>query len=146
LATAILDRTRAALPRPVHVGGYGYLENLAARQGAADSAGFIHAPSPQQAALAAVMRSGLLSHVGTGSADLLNLDISSDRVRRALWYLDGVRQGQQLAALLGYHFEDGLHQAALDAYTQAFRDAYPLTPSSPTLDPASQPQRPHPST
>jgi PKD repeat protein len=127
LANAILGRMRAARSQGLHLGGYGYVENLTARPGPADTAGYIHAPSPQQAALAAVLCSGHLSHAGTGSADLLNLDISSDRVQSALRYLDGVRQGQQLAALLGYQFEDGLHAAGLDAYTQAFRDAYPYT-------------------
>jgi hypothetical protein len=150
LANAILDRNRKVQPLGLYVGGYGYVENLApaptqptttvqsipgevVRQAQTDNAGYILAPSLQQAALGAVMRSGYLSHAKTGNADLLNLDISSDRVRRALWYLDGVRQGQRLGALLGYHFEESLHDASLDKFTQPFRDAYPL--SVPVTDP-----------
>ena len=133
LANAMLDRTRERSARGVLIGGYGYVEDLKPAAGARDSAGYIQAPSPQQAALAAVLRSGYLSHANSGSGDLVNLDISSDRVRRAVWYLDGVRQGQRLGALLGFHFEEGLHDRGLDAFVPAFRDAFPLTP--PVTDP-----------
>jgi hypothetical protein len=151
LANAILDRNRDVHKRGLYVGGYGYVENLApaaappsttadvipgalVRQAQTDNAGYVQAPSLQQAALAAVLRSGYLSHAKTGNADLLNLDISSDRVRRALWYLDGVRMGQKLGALLGYHFEESLHDASLDKFIQPFRDTYPL--AVPVTDPS----------
>ncbi len=150
LANAILDRNRMVQNLGLYVGGYGYVENLApaptqpsttvesvpgavVRQAQTDNAGYILAPSLQQAALGAVMRSGYMSHAKTGNADLLNLDISSDRVRRALWYLDGVRHGQKLGALLGYHFEESLHDAGLDKFVQPFRDTYPL--AVPVTDP-----------
>jgi len=155
LANASLDRARANLQRGVYIGGYGYVENLKpaptqatasvpwmpnakVQQAKTDNAGYIHAPSPQQAALAAVLKSGDMSHAKTGSPDLLNLDISSDRVRRALWYLDGVRQGQRLGALLGYHFEERMHAQGADLFIQPFRDTYPL--QVPVTDPnASRP-------
>ena len=107
------------------------------RQAPADNGGFIHAPSMAQAATAAVLRSGYLSHQGGAEDGLLALDLSSDRVRNALYLLDGVRQGQPLGALLGYQLESGMHDAALDPYIQPLRDLYPvatgkLTPVSPT--------------
>src|SRR5262249_44017570 len=49
------------------------------------------------------------------------VDLSSDRVHRAKWLLDGVRQGQPLAALLGYRFERALHEQGLDRYIHRFR-------------------------
>lgn len=106
-------------------------------QAPADNGGFIHAPSLGQAATAAVLRSGYLSHAGGAEDGLLALDLSSDRVRMALYLLDGVRQGQPLGALLGYQLESGMHAAALDPYIQPLRDAFPiaagkLTPTSPT--------------
>ena len=106
------------------------------RQPLIDNGGFIHAPSYEQAAAAAVLRSGYMTHRGTASGPLLSLDLSSARVQRALWFLEGVRRGQSLAALLGYRFEEGLHAAGLDRYIQPFRDAYPvagdaLTPTRP---------------
>ncbi len=102
----------------------------------ADNGGFIHAPSLAQAAAAAVLRSGYLSHQGGPEDGLLALDLSSDRVRLARYLLDGVVQGQPLGALLGYQLEQAMHDAALDAYIQPLRDKFPiaagkLTPADP---------------
>lgn len=100
-----------------------------------DNGGFIFAPSFEQARTAAILRNGYMTHKGTADEGLLSLDISSNRVRKALSLLDGVRQGQNLSALLGYIFESGLHDLNLDKYAQPFRDLFPvaanqLTPSS----------------
>ena len=102
----------------------------------ADNGGFIHAPSLAQAATAAVLRSGYLSHQGGPQDGLLALDLSSDRVRLARYLLAGVVQGQPLGALLGYQLEQAMHDAALDAYIQPLRDKFPiatdkLTPADP---------------
>ena len=119
-AVATLDRTRlsklrarAPLASPV-------------LQPQNDNGGFILAPSMTQAAAAAVLRSGYLSHRSTPDEASLQIDLSSDRVRNALWLLDGARQGQTLAALTGYAFEQALHDANLDVYIQSFRDLCPL--------------------
>jgi hypothetical protein len=106
------------------------------QQAAAGNGGFIHAPSLSQAAAGAVLRSGYLSHQGGDEDELLAIDLSSDRVRSALYLLEGVQQGQQLGALLGYQLETSMHSAGLDQYIQPLRDAYPLvvgklTPTSP---------------
>ncbi len=46
-------------------------------------------------------------------------------MRLALRYLDGVRQGQSLGALLGYRFEEGLlADSNLAVYIQVSRDRY----------------------
>jgi hypothetical protein len=95
-------------------------------QAPAGNGGFIHAPSMTQAATAAVLRSGYLSHQGGPEDGLLAVDLSSDRVRAALSLLAGVRRGQPLGALLGYQLETALHDAGLDPYIQPLRDAYPL--------------------
>jgi hypothetical protein len=105
-------------------------------QAPAGNGGFIHAPSMSQAAAGAVLRSGYLSHQGGDEDGLLAIDLSSDRVRSALYLLEGVQQGQQLGALLGYQLETSMHSAGLDQYIQPLRDAYPLvvgklTPTSP---------------
>lgn len=92
--------------------------------------GFIHAPSLAHATTAAVLRSGYLSHVGDKKSDLLAIDLSSDRVRLAMRLLYGVRQGQPLAALLGYRFERGLHEnhpgVELDEFIMPFRVRWPF--------------------
>ena len=88
--------------------------------------GFIHAPSMTQAATAAVLRSGYLSHQGGTEDGLLAIDLSSDRVRAALALLAGVQRGQPLGALLGYQLETAMHDAGRDVYIQPLRDAFPL--------------------
>ncbi len=104
-----------------------------------DNGGFIHAPSMTQAAVGAVLRSGYLSHRGTPGEQTLAIDLSSERVRDALWLLAGVRQGQSLGALTGYQFEQGLHDQQLDVYIQPFRDAYPLISTDLTPQSAAGP-------
>src|SRR5208282_4240484 len=54
------------------------------------------------------------------------IDLSSERVSRALELIRGVQEGQSLNALLGYMFEDALSNLGLEKYLQPFRDAYPV--------------------
>jgi hypothetical protein len=103
----------------------------------ADNGGYILAPSSVQAAVAAVLRNGYMTHQDTAEEGLLSIDLSSERVQKALWLIDGVQAGQSLNALLGYLFEDALHDQNLDKYVQPFRDAYPLVGSK--LTPSSAP-------
>ncbi len=148
-------------PTGLHLGAYGWLEEVRPappRQVvppgevpdgfddpdhpltfAPDNGGFIHMPSLNHAAAAAILRSAYLTHADTAEAERMSIDLSSARVRRALFHLDGVRRGQELGALLGYQFERGLHDRNasldLDQYITLLRDRYPLvagrlTPSS----------------
>ncbi len=161
VANAILHRTRDFKIAGVHLGGFGWVEevrpaakqppvqgtelervraldDLRARkvktnvvlptplQPVQDNGGFIYAPSQAQASVAAVLRNGYMKHKGTSEEGLLSVDLSSERVRKALLLLDGVRQGQSLNALLGYIFESGLRDFQLDAYAQPFRDRFPV--------------------
>ena len=139
--------------RGIYLGAYGWLEDVspaAARRPvlgrelpaaladggpvsrALDNAGYVHAPSLTHAAAAAILREAHLTH---GSEAAMRIDLSSARVRRALWYLDGMRNGQLLGALLGYRFERALHDAErdLDKYLGALRGAFPIAvdPSKP---------------
>jgi hypothetical protein len=95
---------------------------------ALDNGGYIHAPSLNHAAAAAVMRNAWLTHADEDNKRRMAVNLSSSRVRRALWYLEGIRNGQALAALLGYRFERGLHEnhpnLELDEYIPLFRGKY----------------------
>ena len=105
LATARLADHRRTAPHGVHVGGWAVVEDLRRDSGpAAESLGFVHAPSLGQAASVAVLRSARLSHSGDDGT-VFDLDLSSERIRHALRILEGVAEGQRLAALLGYRFE-----------------------------------------
>lgn len=95
-----------------------------------DNLGYIHAPSINQATAAAVLRAGFESHKGNpGSpASAMAVNLTSARVRRAQFYLEGMKNGQELGALLGYQFERGLHDRNmnLDRFILDFRLKYPL--------------------
>ena len=110
LANQRLATLRVARPSGVQVAGYGWVVNLEPDESAApDTRGFIHAPSLDHAATAAVLRSAWLNYA-SGAADApFGVDVSSDRVRRALWLIEGVRNGVDLAELLGARFERRLH-------------------------------------
>ncbi|GIJ64827.1 hypothetical protein [Virgisporangium aurantiacum] len=142
LATERLDELRATGTPGVHLGAYGWVENLSpgaplttvpAEQHAditrplvrrADAGGFVHAPSVAHAATAGVLRSAHLAH---GGGPQLAIDLSSQRARTAQWLLQGVRTGQPLGALLGYRLERALHDAGLDSLIGNLRDMAPLS-------------------
>ncbi len=140
VATMRLWHLRETMPTGIHVGGFGWLEDVKAgtsrRPVAAppgedavfedtENAGFVNAPSMTHAAAAAVLRSGFLSQPDPGNP--MAVDLSSRRVRLAQWLLDGVRQGQTLSALLGYRLERQLHDAGLALYIEPLRRIAPLS-------------------
>jgi hypothetical protein len=105
-----------------------------------ENLGFIHAPSMNHAVAAAILRAGYGGHEGTASPeDALAINLRSDRVRKALFYMEGIRNGQDLAALLGYQFERALHDLdlGLDEFILDIRRKYPMiangvTPEDPS--------------
>ena len=140
-ASRRLTEMRAQHSTGLVIGGYGWVVNLKpAPQPETDTLpgdtgvlfkpagnpGYTHAPSLAQAATVAVLRSGHLTHASTANANLLSIDLSSNRVRLATWLLDGVRQGQPLGALLGYRFERHLQDARLARFVTFFRNVAPL--------------------
>ena len=109
-----------------------------------DNKGFILAPSLNHAVAAAVMRAGYAAHSSTvTNAKTMAVTLSSDRVRTAMFYIDGIRNGQNLSALLGYRFERGLHErqssiASLDGYIEDIRNLYSLLAGTLTQTPTGQ--------
>lgn len=152
--------------RGVHLGAYGWLENLRPAPPAAvvpqeqipidlredgvavvvqpDNGGYIHAPSLNHAVAAAVLRNGYLTHADQENADHFAVNLTSERVRTAVAFLEGVRNGQDLGALLGYQFERALHDryliggVALAQFILAFRKKYPLVADKVTADAANE--------
>ena len=151
--------------RGLHFGAYGWLENVRPappptpvpnseippslqQQGVtvveqANNGGYIHGPSINHAVAAAVLRNAYLTHADESNAEHFAVRLTSERVRTALSFLEGVRNGQQLGALLGYQFERALHDryvidgTALAQFILNFRKKYPMvadkiTPGAPT--------------
>ncbi len=136
-----------------YLGAYGWIENLRPAIGRqriqtealppalrpvagpnlfeeAANGGFVHAPSLMQAVTASVLRNAYLSHASPALAAPFAVNLSSARMRAALALTEGVRNGQPIAALLGYQIERGLHERhpgiELDEFIYALRDRFPL--------------------
>ncbi len=152
--------------RGVHVGAYGWLENVRPAPPPAvvpqeqippdlredgvtvveqaNNGGYIHGPSINHAVAAAVLRNAYLTHANQQNAEHFAVNLTSDRVRTAVSFLEGVRNGQELGALLGYQFERALHDLyvidgqALAQFILAFRKQYPLVADKVTPDAASE--------
>ena len=94
------------------------------------NAGYVHTPSLNHAVTAAVLRNAYLSNASPSQPDLMNVNLSSERVRMALAIVEGMQQGQSLAALLGYQLERGLHDrhqiAEVDKFIYELRKVFPL--------------------
>ncbi|MFT5824282.1 MAG: hypothetical protein ACI8ZM_005548, partial [Crocinitomix sp.] len=116
----------------------------------ANNHGFVHTPSINHAVSAAILRAGYISHLAADSDDdTFAVNLTSERVRKALYYLEGIQNGQTLPALLGYRFERELHDRStnfgmdpltnnLDQYILDIRLAYPLVAGGvSTTDPGS---------
>jgi hypothetical protein len=110
----------------------------------ASNGGFVMAPSPRQASTAGVLRAAWHAHGGASAGALAPFatDLTSTPVRRALTIAEGMRNGQQLGALLGYLLERGIHEASgvggieIDWVVFELRRQYPLKVD--TIDNAPQ--------
>jgi hypothetical protein len=154
-----LDQMRATTKvgqRGTYLGAFGWVENVKPAESSiaaidvpkplrptsgpplreyTSNGGFIHAPSINHATAAALLRSGYMSHATPEQPELLSVNISSERVRRALFILQGMRNGQAIEALLGYQFERSIHDrasrdaslAVLNGFIFDIRIAFPVT-------------------
>ena len=127
-------RTAAAAgqSRGLTIGAYGIVEDLVP-QAASGADGWIHAPSTKHAVAAGMLRSAHLSHLpptGAGNPATAGgpfaIDLSSRRLQSAAHVLEGIRQGQQLSALIGYQIERGLTEARLGRLLLTLRAIAPL--------------------
>jgi hypothetical protein len=98
-----------------------------------DNFGYIQAPSLNHAVTAAILRNTYLSRASSTDTELFNINLSSDRVRRALAVIEGIQKGQNLAAVLGYQLERYIHdhnkELEMDKYIYALRTQFPLVNS-----------------
>jgi len=128
LRTTTDENGEPAIRTGLHVGAWGYVEGLKPDPaGHSESAGHMLMPSMRHAAAAAILRSAFQSNDAAAKA-AFDLDLSSQRVRAGKAIFEGLAQGQTLAALLGYRFERGLHDALLGQYILDFRVVFPLRP------------------
>jgi hypothetical protein len=117
-----LESRRARRARGIQAGAYGFVVDLAPRD-TRPSQGHIAAPSLSQATTAAILRAGWSAFGGDAETAGLAVDLSSDRIRRASWIVEGVARGEDLAELLGSRLERSLHDAGLDPWIEPLRSA-----------------------
>ena len=117
-----LAELRMDRPTGVYTGCFGWLEDVKRQDRSEpkdgvftdpDNLGYLHAPTLNHATAAAVLRQGYKSRQFSATkndpvADRMAVNLSSERVRRALATLESIRTGQSLAAVLGQYFEKGL--------------------------------------
>ena len=145
LSWARVQRLRAATPKGLSVGAFGWLFDLVPQDRSPRDGGFIAAPTLEQATTAGILRSAYLAHnARDSSGGAFAIDLSSARVRRAQGLLEGVANGQSIGALLGYNFERRLKDAGCERFILSFRGLAPLVAGrltdggSPVVDPDSQ--------
>lgn len=127
-------RAKPESQKGIHLGAYGFVENLKPRSDPM-SIGYLHTPSTNHSATAAVLHNAYLSHDPSIAVKVnqeineenpFHINLTSERVRQAMNITEGMRQGQPLAALLGYQFERKLKYWGLNKYIDDFREEYPL--------------------
>jgi hypothetical protein len=143
LATMRLASMRRNRPIGVHLGAYGWVENLHPESSESSGAGYVHAPSLQHATTAALLKAGHVAH-GAGTGDRpFAIDLSGERTRAAVMTLEAMSEGQTLGAVLGYRLERRLYDAMdadnaiLSQYVPDLRRMAPIAPPSP-LDPPDE--------
>jgi hypothetical protein len=114
----------------IYIGAWGYLEHLKPEQ-RPEEPEYIPAPSLRHATTAAVLRSGYQNNRSSGTGDnLFAVGLSSGRMKNALFLLEGVRNGQDLSALLGYRLERAMQEfrsggvPTLAPFIQDLREKY----------------------
>lgn len=134
-----LDHLRKNNSNGLHLGAFGWIENLMPKEFEAGistknpipQGGYIHAPSYAHAAAAAVLRNGYLTHSNeSDKKDLLKINLNSERTKNALEIINDI-QRMPLSELLGYRLERRLHDANIDYLIDEFRNFFPLNKDDP---------------
>lgn len=145
LAQQEVEFMRKSKKKGFYFGAYGWVENL--RKNSTPTiidetksvfvppidpydldGGIIHTPSISQAVSAAMFRQSFSTYKEKGEkANPYTLNLTSDRIQKAKQLLDGLRQGQQIEALLGYRLERFLHENGADNQIHKLRKEFPLT-------------------
>lgn len=119
-----LDIWRVNNPLGIHIGAYGWLLDIRKQSKNPADGGYIHAPSLAQASSGALLKNGFKKYRFNEGA--FAVDLSSDRAQRGLFLLEGLQEGYELPAILGYQFERAMHDAGLETELASLKNDYPL--------------------
>ena len=120
----------------IYFGAYGWIEDLEKDEHPVNSesltdiyreaGGIIHTAGVAQAVASSVFKNSYLSHKHEEQSNPFEINLTSDRLQKGQFLMDGIRQGQQLEALLGYQLERHLHEDDLHQEIYQLREAFPL--------------------
>jgi len=107
----------------IYFGAYGWVENLKKNTDQPvvfegdqmkvdyqEDGGILHTPSAAQATASAIFKNAFLSYREEAESNPFTLNLTSDRIQKSTTLLKGIREGQQVEALLGYRLERFLHE------------------------------------
>ncbi|MEN0047400.1 MAG: hypothetical protein AAF806_10110, partial [Bacteroidota bacterium] len=143
IALARLDELRKANASGIYFGAYGFIEDLKKDEQAqventdlvdknrTDDGGIIHCPSPAQSLTATLFKNSFLTHLQHDTdfnqeVSPFTLNLTSERVQISEQFMQGIREDQEIEALLGYKLERYLHEVGLDDLIYKLREAFPL--------------------
>ncbi len=150
-----LQKQREENRSGIYLGGFSWVENLSPEDNLVEvpeneipedinpedremyydpkNMGLVLAPSHQHAVSAAVLRNAYVSNYESNNNSKVAVNLSSERIRLARHIIEGVRNGQSMAALLGYRFERTLLEISikepslnLERHILDIRKKYPL--------------------
>ena len=129
-------RSKTNYEKGIYFGAYGWIEDLEKDATPVDPAslsdiyrekgGIIHTPGAAQTIASTVFKNSFLSHKHEEQSNPFTINLTSDRLQKSQFLLEGIRQGQQLEALLGYQLERHLHENDLHQEIYALRKSFPL--------------------
>lgn len=129
-------RSKPAHEKGIYFGAYGWIEDLEKdatpvnQESLTDiyheKGGMIHTPGVAQTVASTVFKNSFLSHNHEVLSNPFTINLTSDRLQKGQFLLDGIRQGQQLEALLGHQLERCLHDNDLHQEIYALRESFPL--------------------
>lgn len=108
------------------IGVYGWLEKPSNMDSAHQTDGYFQAPSLNQAISGAILRNAALANEPNSNSSF-QINLSSNRVKKAIWFTEGLQKGYRPDELLGYQVERKLHDRNLDRYLLPLRKIYPFT-------------------
>ncbi|NNE76541.1 MAG: hypothetical protein HKN31_05655, partial [Pricia sp.] len=133
-------RDKPDYKKGIYFGAYGWIENLERHKEPVNPAtltdryrengGIIHTPGAGQTVASTVFKNSFLANRHEVESNPFTINLSSDRLQKSQVLLDGIREGQQLEALLGYQLERHLHEDDLHEEIYALREAFPLYENS----------------
>ncbi len=91
-----------------------------------EAGGILHTPGAAQTIASSVFKNSFLAHNQEVESNPFTINLTSDRLQKGRFLLEGIRQGQQLEALLGYQLERHLHENNLHQEIYSLREAFPL--------------------